>query len=137
MVALVVSCVIFLLLDQWSKIAAQTRASRTNDSAHSVLRIRYVAHRNFFYQRTDARIIMVILWFAGLVSVIVLRRSGPWFHGSAALVGLGCALGGAAGNLSDILRRRHVVDFIAVGWWPVFNLADVGIVGGLALAFLF
>lgn len=80
---------------------------------------------------------MIVLWLAALASVIVLRRSGAWFRGPAAPVGLGCALGGAAGNLVDILRRRYVVDFIAVGWWPVFNLADVGIVGGLALAFLF
>ena len=39
-------------------------------------------------------------------------------------------LGGALGNLMDrIFRspgfmRGHVVDFVAVGWWPVFNLAD-------------
>jgi signal peptidase II len=37
--------------------------------------------------------------------------------------------------LLDVLRRRHVVDFIDLGWWPVFNVADVGIVGGLVLAF--
>jgi signal peptidase II len=56
-------------------------------------------------------------------------------HSRAALAGVGCALGGAAGNLLDILRRRHVVDFIDLGWWPVFNLADVAIVGGLLFAF--
>jgi lipoprotein signal peptidase len=28
-----------------------------------------------------------------------------------------------------------VVDFIDLGWWPVFNLADIGIVGGLIAAF--
>ncbi len=50
------------------------------------------------------------------------------------MLGIGCALGGAAGNLLDILRRQHVVDFIDLGWWPVFNLADVAIVGGLLLA---
>jgi lipoprotein signal peptidase len=29
-----------------------------------------------------------------------------------------------------------VVDFIAIGWWPAFNLADVAIVGGGVLAAL-
>jgi lipoprotein signal peptidase len=27
-----------------------------------------------------------------------------------------------------------VVDFVSLGWWPVFNLADVAIVGGAAIA---
>jgi signal peptidase II len=65
----------------------------------------------------------------------LLRRSGSWFHSQASLIGLGIAFAGAAGNLLDILRHRFVIDFIDLGWWPVFNLADVGIVGGLLLAF--
>ena len=46
------------------------------------------------------------------------------------LIGLVLVLGGALGNLADRLVRSpgflrgHVVDFIAVGWWPVFNVAD-------------
>ncbi len=46
------------------------------------------------------------------------------------LVGLVLVLGGALGNLGDRLARSpgflrgHVVDFIAVGWWPLFNVAD-------------
>jgi len=51
------------------------------------------------------------------------------------MAGVGAALGGAAGNLLDILRRRSVLDFIDLRWWPVFNIADVGIVAGLAVAF--
>jgi signal peptidase II len=52
-----------------------------------------------------------------------------------ALLGLGAALGGAAGNLLDVVRRRSIVDFIDLGWWPTFNLADVAILAGLAAAF--
>lgn len=52
------------------------------------------------------------------------------------MLGVGAALGGAAGNLSDVLRRRAIVDFIDLGWWPVFNVADIGIVAGLVAAFL-
>jgi signal peptidase II len=47
-------------------------------------------------------------------------------------VGLGLALGGAAGNVLDWIRRGAVVDFVDLGWWPVFNLADGGIVVGIA-----
>ena len=56
------------------------------------------------------------------------------------VIGLALVLGGALGNLMDrIFRspgfmRGHVVDFVAVGWWPVFNLADSCItIGGILL----
>jgi signal peptidase II len=29
--------------------------------------------------------------------------------------------------------QGHVVDFVSVGWWPVFNVADSGIVCGAIL----
>lgn len=59
-------------------------------------------------------------------------------------IGLGFILGGALGNLVDRALRTgggflggHVVDFIDVGRWPVFNLADTFLwvgVGVLVLA---
>jgi signal peptidase II len=54
-------------------------------------------------------------------------------------VGLGMILGGAMGNLVDRFFRApgplrgHVVDFLSVGWWPVFNVADPSVVGGAIL----
>ena len=50
---------------------------------------------------------------------------------------LGLILGGAAGNLVDRYFRApgilqgHVVDYMAVGWWPVFNVADASLVTGV------
>jgi len=46
---------------------------------------------------------------------------------------IGLQLGGALGNLIDRLRTGAVVDFIDVGAWPIFNLADSSIVVGMAL----
>ena len=46
---------------------------------------------------------------------------------------IGLQLGGAVGNLFDRLRSGAVVDFIDVGWWPIFNLADSSIVIGIGL----
>src|SRR5438034_1378714 len=73
--------------------------------------------------------------FMGLASAVALHRSGIWFHGRVSQIGLGLAFGGAAGNMLDIVRHHAVVDFIDLRWWPVFNIADIGIVGGLLLAF--
>jgi signal peptidase II len=53
---------------------------------------------------------------------------------AAAACGLGLALGGAAGNLADRFARGGVLDFIALGRWPAFNVADAAMTCGLALA---
>ena len=65
-----------------------------------------------------------------------------YFYRSQALpsrlmrLAIGLQLGGAFGNLVDRLRAGAVVDFIDVGWWPVFNLADSSIVIGIGLLLL-
>jgi len=44
---------------------------------------------------------------------------------------IGLQLGGAFGNLIDRVWSGEVVDFIDVGPWPIFNLADSSIVVGI------
>jgi len=77
---------------------------------------------------------MVVLWTAEAAMLIALVESGVLFTSWWAQAALGAALGGAAGNLSDRLWRRGVVDFIDLRIWPVFNLGDAAIVVGAAAA---
>src|SRR5262245_17740289 len=109
-----------LLLDQWSKRAVESYVQGRCLPWGPFLRIRYVPMPGGMYRRKGARVVLVLLWLSALVSAIILHRSGVWFQSHLALLGLGLALGGAAGNLVDILRRRYVVDFIDLQWWPVF-----------------
>ncbi|MEO7362766.1 MAG: signal peptidase II [Gemmatimonadaceae bacterium] len=51
----------------------------------------------------------------------------------AGVAGLGLAVGGATSNLLDRVVHGAVIDFIAVGWWPIFNLADAAMVIGAVL----
>jgi signal peptidase II len=46
---------------------------------------------------------------------------------------LGLLIGGSVANLTDRIRLGHVTDFLDVGWWPAFNLADTFIVVGVAI----
>ena len=45
---------------------------------------------------------------------------------------IGLQLGGAFGNLFDRVAFGAVTDFIDVGWWPIFNIADSSICVGMA-----
>ena len=65
------------------------------------------------------------------VLVLYLRYLPP--RSTLLKVGLGLDLGGAIGNLIDRLRLGEVTDFIKLGAWPVFNLADSAIVVGTFL----
>jgi signal peptidase II len=53
---------------------------------------------------------------------------------------LGLALGGILGNLTDRIFREpslfngHVIDWIELPRWPVFNIADMAIVCGAVLS---
>jgi signal peptidase II len=78
---------------------------------------------------------------AVVVVVAILRISGR-VRSTGWAVSLGLLLGGATGNLVDRLFRSPgpgrggVVDWIALGWFPSFNIADSGIVVGGMLAVL-
>jgi len=83
-------------------------------------------------------IVLTVIAVAVVVAILrVARRlDNPWWAAA-----LGLVLGGAAGNLVDRFFRApgplrgHVVDFLELPRWPVFNLADSAIVvaGGLML----
>ena len=70
------------------------------------------------------------LWLLELVLLVAMVELVPAFDHSSAQIALGTALGGAAGNLLDLRFRAGIIDFIDVGFWPVFNLADAAIVLG-------
>lgn len=60
-------------------------------------------------------------------------RSKPW------ALGLGLLIGGALGNLTDRFFREpsfgkgHVVDFLQLPNWPIFNVADICVVSAACL----
>ena len=80
-----------------------------------------------------------LLTIVAIAVVIGVVRIGRTLRSPGWAVGLGLVLGGALGNLVDRFFRSpgplqgHVVDFVSVGWWPVFNVADSSIVCGAIL----
>lgn len=66
---------------------------------------------------------------AAVLSVWTRRRDRSWReHAGFTLI-----VAGALGNALDRLAHGHVVDFIHVRLWPVFNVADILVVAGVAL----
>jgi signal peptidase II len=80
--------------------------------------------------------VLSLLWLGALVFVLVIAPKAGQFASSLSRAALGAALGGAAGNLLDTFVRKGVVDYLEVGRWPAFNLADAAIVMGVIVALL-
>jgi signal peptidase II len=81
-----------------------------------------------------AGVVLVLLGVAALAVIAYLfsrdaTASGAW-------VAVGLLAGGALGNLADRVRADEVTDYIDIGFWPAFNLADVAITAGVLLLVL-
>jgi signal peptidase II len=122
-----------LAVDQLSKtwaVAALTGRGPV-DVVGSLLRFELVRNPGaaFNFATGMTWIFTVVAIAVAVVIVRVSRKLGSvgW------AVALGLLLGGALGNLSDRLLRApgfgvgHVVDFLALPHWPVFNVADMSI----------
>jgi signal peptidase II len=89
-----------------------------------------------FSMGTSYTYVLTLVASGVVVGIIWMGRRllSPWWA-----LGLGMILGGALGNLVDRFFRSpgplrgHVVDFLSIGWWPVFNVADPAVVGGAIL----
>lgn len=76
-----------------------------------------------------------ILSFVAIIAIGVLL----WVYATTGAksfilrLALGLQLGGALGNLMDRLQQGYVTDFLDVGPWPIFNVADSAISMGMVL----
>ncbi len=88
---------------------------------------------------TNATVVLAVLAIGLTIWLVrtVRRTTDPW-----TVIALSLVLGGALGNLADrIFRspgvlRGHVVDFVKVGSFPSFNVADSAITVGAIMLIL-
>jgi len=73
-------------------------------------------------------LVLAAIAFASLLAVFLTAsdRRGLWLP-------IGLLAGGAVGNLIDRVHQGAVTDFIDIGPWPAFNLADVEITLGVVI----
>jgi signal peptidase II len=135
---LLFSALLLVVLDQWTKAWAVARLPRGEAATFGIITFRTVLNRRVHGKSKRGARTMFALWLAELVFILSILHLGVFsLGGKAAAAGLGVALGGAASNTVDCLRRDGVIDFVDLGFWPVFNLADVAIVSGVCIAMLY
>lgn len=95
----------------WNNSGAAFGSFQNGNAVFTVLAILVIVAIFYYYPRVDPR---------------------DW----ALRLAMGLQLGGAAGNLVDRLQMGRVTDFLSIGTFPVFNVADAAISIGVAILLL-
>jgi signal peptidase II len=74
-----------------------------------------------------------VVWVAAIAAASIMLAHASPSLGAEGGLGLGLLLGGATSNLADRVVKGAVTDFISIGIWPTFNLADAAMVTGAVL----
>jgi signal peptidase II len=95
----------------WNNSGAAFGSFQSGNSVFTILAMVVIAAILYYYPKVEA---------------------GDW----TLRLAMGLQLGGAAGNLVDRLRMSRVTDFISIGSFPVFNVADSAISVGVVVLLL-
>ncbi len=138
--AIIVLAGVCYALDRATKYLALTRLDPENPPSYlgGLVRFRLISNPGAaFSLGSSATVGLSVLAIVAFVGVLVgvLPRVRTW----PSAVATGLALAGIAGNLTDRLirppgvLRGHVVDFIALPHFAIFNVADMCITATAAL----
>jgi signal peptidase II len=127
---LVVACVTYAL-DLVTKTLAleHLEAGSSSPLVGELLQLTLVRNPGAaFSTGTSYTLLLSLVAVGATVVVLVLARR---LRDRLWAFGLGCLLGGVLGNLTDRIFREpgflrgHVIDFLQLPNWPVFNIADI------------
>ncbi|MFT4303664.1 MAG: signal peptidase II [Candidatus Woesearchaeota archaeon] len=110
---------LIVILDQLSK--SFIRLYQPNIEISTFFHIKYVTNTGAAFG-----ILQDMPYFLAFISIIIIGVIIYYLPSieNRDLLPVSLILGGAVGNLIDRVLYGAVTDFIAIGWWPTFNIAD-------------
>jgi signal peptidase II len=122
------------VLDQITKAVIVAQVPRgTSWPDTGFLRFTHIGNTGSAFGLFDGRNSYLIAGaLVGLVVLVLFYRSHP-NPGRLIKISMGLMIAGATGNLTDRIFRDHVVDFVDVGPFWIFNVADASISVGLTV----
>ena len=138
LIFLVVAAVI-VACDQLSKLWITSHlAFNQSVPSDAFFRLTYAQNTgaafSIFYGKTS---ILTVISIIGVIVLLVYNfivyRRFPYLDNRINKVALAFILGGTVGNLVDRFRLGYVTDFVDIGPWPIFNVADSSLVLGVII----
>lgn len=129
-------CAVVVAADQVTKAVVEARLVPGEDvDVLGPIGLTLVHNRGVAFGLAGGAGVGLVLVTVGALAVIGYffsrnpQRPGMW-------IAVGLVAGGALGNLLDRLSADAVTDFVDVGPWPPFNVADIAITVGVVLLVL-
>jgi signal peptidase II len=130
-----------LVVDQIAKVWAASALDHHTIHVAWKLQLKLVRNPGTAFSLGEGK--GALLGVIACIVVVVLVRLARQPRTMVSAIGIALILGGAVGNVVDRLVRAphgfmtgHVVDFIDFQFWPVFNVADMGVTCGIILVLL-
>lgn len=126
-------------LDQLTKSLIRSNLELGEVWSHSVgfVRIIHVVNSGAAFGILQGQTpFLIITSLFGLAAIVLYYVYPPMDHGLIRIA-LGMQLGGAIGNLIDRVRLGEVTDFVDVGRFPTFNVADASISTSIVVVLIF
>lgn len=127
-----IAAISIFAIDQASKAFAFRSAA---PSGIGFVRVRCVVNRGALIGLKPG-LPLLVAWTICMAAAVAAVLHQPFSGNPLASIGIGLVAGGVSGNFADLQRRHGILDFIALGSWTVFNLADCAIAIGICLAIL-
>ena len=132
---LAVIAFVVIILDQFTKYLIKTSMypRESIPVIENIFHITFIKNSGAAFGIFQGQIIFLIV----MTILIIFLLVGVYWklarQNTILTIGLALQLGGAIGNLADRIRFSYVVDFFDFRVWPVFNIADIAIVIGVAI----
>ena len=132
--------VTIVIVDQFTKslVRDNLRVGETwPDNSDAFIRIIHVTNSGAAFGILQGQTpFLIVTSLLGLAAIVLYYIYPPMDHGLIRIA-LGMQLGGAVGNLIDRVRLGEVTDFIDVGQFPTFNVADSSISVSITAVLIF
>lgn len=134
--------IILVIIDQLSKYYIQSTMMLGESIPvwEDIFHITYILNPGAAFGMMANQTAFFVVLALAIVGAVIYFYPTIRRESRAMKIGIGLLLGGAIGNLIDRVQIGMVIDFFDFRIWPIFNIADIGIVCGagiiLAVSFL-
>ena len=132
-----ISALFLSLIDQLSKYLIEKNLDSTLNIFGDFLKFEYSQNTGIAFGIPVPEKLLILIVILMIVIIILQSSKELDLKNRLSQVAIALLLGGAFGNLIDRFLRGYVVDFIAIGPWPNFNLADSFICVAVLLVIIF
>tara|TARA_B100000073_G_C23744947_1_gene574859 strand:- start:6256 stop:6723 length:468 start_codon:yes stop_codon:yes gene_type:complete len=127
--------ILVIIFDQITKTIIANNQLNSTIYEFSFLKIKYVLNTGVAFSLFTG-INDILRYFMPLAVILLFFLLYSYRDNIILKFAFSLQIAGAIGNFIDRLHKPGVIDFIGIGWWPLFNIADSAITIGLSLLIL-